>query len=384
MQIPLILKTPRAAMTAVFVAFGAAVGAQAGSMPVIVRAAGVDSFALGLAIAVSTVGSIMVMSCGGMIARHFSSRAVLLASLPSFGLLSLALLTSSSPLWFFVAFFLIGINFGLTDIFMNAEAAAVEHDMGKPIFSAFHGSVSLGMPAFAILSSFLSVQVGSWATGLCVCAMFALAWVMVRRIIPARALASGKGAHMATLPNKTPLFLLGLAAGLIMAGEIAAILWSARLLDEQAPELAAIAGLGAAFHGLCNASLRLPGDALRARFGELPLMMASLCVAMLGFAALGLSPSFAFSVAAFALVGLGTAVLIPCAFALAARLAPGNRAAGMGFISTVAGLPRILGPWIFGWMAAATSISAAFGFYAAVMAVALGLIAFLHRSRRLT
>ena len=45
---------------------------------------------------------------------------------------------------------------------------------------------------------------------------------------------------MSTLPNKSPLVLLGIAAGLIIAAETAALLWSAKLLDEIAPSLAAI------------------------------------------------------------------------------------------------------------------------------------------------
>ena len=115
---------------------------------------------------------------------------------------------------------------------------------------------------------------------------------------------------------------------LIIAGETAALMWSAKLLDELAPSLAAIAGLGAAFFGICNAAVRFPGDRLRARFGDLPLMVVSLVIAICGFLVLGVSGNFAVSAAAFAAVGLGTAVLIPCIFALAARFVPANRAGG--------------------------------------------------------
>ena len=319
----------------------------------------------------------------GVIARHVSNRAILLASIPGFGVLLMALLTAASPSWFFLAYFLLGLNIGLTDIFMNAEGAAIEHDVDRPIFTAFHGSVSVGMPVFAILSSFVSVRIGPWATGLCAGAALGISWVMVYHCIPARPVASGQGSRISALRHKAPLIVLGLATGLFISGELAAILWSAKLLEEQAPGLAAVAGLGAAFYGICNAGLRLPGDRLRARFGDLPLMMGSLIVAMTGFAALGLSPNFTFSVAAFAVAGLGTAVLTPCAFALAARLVPDNRAAGISFVSAIAGVPRILGPWLFGWMAAATGISAAFGFYAGIMAMALGLIMVLRRMKQL-
>ena len=102
-------------------------------------------------------------------------------------------------------------------------------------------------------------------------------------------------------------------------------------------------------------------------------MMGSLFAAILGFAALGLSQDFGPSVAAFALVGFGTAPLIPCIFALAAGRVPENRAAAIGFVSAVAGLPRALAPWLFGWIAASVSTSFAFSLCAAVLAVAFAL-----------
>lgn len=383
MPIPAALASPRAAIMAVFAAYGSAVGALAGSMPVVTKAAGIDSMSLGLAMTGSTLASVIVMSSGGVIARNTSHRAILLAALPLFALLTFALLTSASRPVFFACYILFGIVTGLTDIFMNAEGAVIEHDMGKPIFSAFHGSVSTGLPVFAIVSSFLSTEAGPWATGLCVIFSFVIAWGMVYRLVPARPLAIGHAARIAALPNKTPLVLLGLAGGLSIAAEMAAILWSAKLLDAQAPGLAAIAGLGAAFFGICNAAIRYPGDALRARFGDLQLMMVSILVGVAGFAALGLSHSFAISVLAFALVGLGTAVLIPCVFTLAAAYVPANRAAGISFVSMIAGAPRTLAPWIFGWTASAMGISTAFGLYAGVMAVALVLIAVLRNLRNL-
>lgn len=374
---------PRAGIACVFASFGTAVGALSGSMPVVTRAAAIDSFALGLAITLSTLATVAVMSVGGIVARHTSNRTILLLSQPAFALLTLAFLSSHSPAMFFVTYILLGLAFGFTDLFMNAEGASIEHDLGKPIFTGFHAIVSAAMAVFALLSSYLSNQVGTWATGLAVILSFTLSWFMVHRFVAPRPLAFGRSARIASLPNKSPLILLGLAAGLMIAAELAAILWSAKLLDEQAPALAAIAGSGAAFYGVCTAAVRAAGDRLRARFGDLPLMMASLVVAIAGFMVLGQSKSFTLSIAAFALVGLGTAVLIPCIFALASAFVPANRAAGIGFISMIAGVPRALGPWIFGWTAAAFGISAAFGFFAGVLSVALILVTALRLRRRL-
>jgi MFS family permease len=95
---------------------------------------------------------------------------------------------------------------------------------------------------------------------------------------------------------------------------------------------------------------------------------------MAGFAILGLSTSFAVSVVAFALAGFGLSLLCPCLFNMAANQMPANRAAALGFISMIAGAPRIMAPWLFGWIAASQSTSFAFGLCTFALATAFGLV----------
>lgn len=366
--------SPRTAITAVFVSFGIAIGALAGSMPSVMRNAGIDAETFGLGLTLSTVLTVGAMSVGGQIARFASNRAVLLAVLPAFAVTLGAYLTSASPLWFFISIPVMGLCFGLTDLFMNAEAVALEHDLRRPIFMTFHGGVSAGVGVMSVAASWLSTQWGTWAVALVAAAMFGLAWIMVHGAIGPRPLAAGKAARMGTLPNKAPLMLLGIAAGLIIAAETAALLWSAKLLDEIAPSLAAIAGLGAAFFGICNAAVRFPGDRMRSLLGEMPLMFGSLIVSIAGFVALGLSNSFVVSVAAFASVGFGLALLIPTIFAMAARLVPENRAGALSFVSLLTAVPRVMAPLAFGMVAGRLGIAFAFGLVAVGLLASLGLI----------
>ena len=164
MPIPAMLSTPRAAIMAVFAAFGAAVGGLAGSIPTVTRAADVDSLALGGAITLSSLATVAVMSFGGVMARYVSGRTMLLYGLPVFAALTAALLTSRSPSAFFISYIALGFIIGPVDIFMNAEGTAIERDMKKPIFSAFHACVSSGVLVLAIVSSFLSTEVGTWVS----------------------------------------------------------------------------------------------------------------------------------------------------------------------------------------------------------------------------
>lgn len=371
MQVSAGASSTRMTLMVVFAGFGAAIGALAGSMPSVMRNAGLDAETFGLGLTASTLMTVAAMSMGGQIARIASNRQVLLSVLPLFALALLAYLMSRTPFWFFMALPLLGLCFGLTDLFMNAEAVALEHDMRRPVFMAFHGAVSAGVAMMAVATSFLSTAVGTWSVGVVVATLFAVAWVMVYRHVAPRPLAKGTAARMASLPNKAPLMLLGIAAGLIIAAETAALLWSAKLLDEVAPALAAIAGVGAAFFGLCNAAVRFPGDRMRSLAGDMPLMVASLAISIIGFAALGISTNYALSVASFAAVGFGLALLIPCIFALSARLVPANRAGALSFVSLLSAAPRILAPLAFGFAAAEFGTAFAFGLVAVGLLLAL-------------
>jgi MFS family permease len=167
------------------------------------------------------------------------------------------------------------------------------------------------------------------------------------------------------------LVLIGVTAGFVISCEIAALMWSSELLAQSAPQLAAIAGLGAAFFGLSNALLRFPGDWLRTHVSETALMSVLMIVAAVGFAGLGLFEGFASNVAFFALVGLGVAILCPILFAMAGRETPHNRAAALSVAMLVAGIPRIVMPTVIGAIAEIYSTRAAFGLCAVALICAL-------------
>ncbi len=369
------LRTPRAALMMVFSAFGATVGCWVGSIPQVMAAAGIDSFNLGIALTLSSLAGVIAMALGGIIGRRFSNRAVMLAIIPVLALNIVLLLVAASPWIFFASLTAFGATLGFLDMAMNAEASAIEHDLGRPIFTTFHAFVSIAIALLAIASSFMSAMVAPFATSCLGVVILAIAWVMVHDLVPHRLIATGKAGGLSNLPSKLPLVLIGMAVGLVVTAETSTLFWSAKLLNEQAPALASIAGLGIAFYGSCNALIRFMGDSLRAKFNDMPLMLASLALATVGFATLGLSGSFAVNVIAFALVGFGLAILFPCLFNMAAAQVPANRGASLGFVSLIAGPPRVLAPWAFGWIATGHSMSFAFGLCALLLAVAFALVA---------
>jgi hypothetical protein len=87
------------------------------------------------------------------------------------------------------------------------------------------------------------------------------------RPAPAPVGASGRSG----LSFAPALIALGVVIGVSIAAELAASLWSTLLLREEAPKLAAISGVGAAFFSACQAALRFNADAtgfVSATFGS--------------------------------------------------------------------------------------------------------------------
>jgi MFS family permease len=365
------LASPRAAIMAVFAAFGAIVGVFSGSVPQMMAGANLTNTSYGLAITLMTATTVASMGIAGALAARYSHRRLLLVVLPLAWAAYAGMLTSTSPQDFFILAALSGVIMGILDVIMNAEGGAIEIDLKRPVYTTFHGSVSLSLACFAIISSVLSTEIGTWASICTASIAVIIAMILVYKFLPPRTLPIKNPDNDDTRHFTKPLILIGIAAGLIIACEICALFWSSKLLADTAPQLAAISGIGAAFFGLCNASLRFFGDRLRARFDEKKLMISTLSLAILGFGGLGLTSGFAANVFFFALTGLGVSLLCPCLYAMSSRETPKNRAAGLSASMLVAGVPRIIAPTAFGTMAQNYSTSAAFGACALVLLVAM-------------
>ena len=358
---------------ATFAAFGSVVGTVSGSAPQLIAQHGLDNAIYGLGITLMSAATVGSMGISGTLARYFSHRALLLTILPVLFVSLWFLLAEGSIAEFFVFSVVYGIACGVTDVIMNAEAGAIEQALGKRIYVIFHGMGSSFVAIFAILSSVLSVSYGTQvsvaATALPVIVAMALVFMNIRRSKPEPLPAVQEKKIFAAFTPR--LVLIGISAGFVISCEIAALMWSSELLAQSAPQLAAIAGLGAAFFGLSNALLRFPGDWLRTHFNETSLMSVLILVAAVGFTGLALSEGFVANVAFFALVGMGVAILCPCLFAMAGRETPHNRAAGLSVAMLVAGVPRIVMPTVIGAIAEIYSTRVAFGLCAVALICAL-------------
>jgi hypothetical protein len=372
-----------------FFAFGIGSGLWGGASGAILIRVGVDAATFGVLLTVYIGAYLIAMSAGGAVAHRFGVDRALSVSAILLGAALCALLDASSEAWIAIALIVAGFLGGVVDLLMNAEGARIERRLGRPILARLHAAASAGMALGAILGSLIAASAAPWAAGILAALGLALAGVAHHRAaridFPAPAPVGAWGRR--ALSFAPALIGLGLVLGMSIAAELAASLWSTLLLREEAPKLAAISGLGAAFFSGCQAALRFNADAIRLRVSDLRIIVASFVIAALGFALVSVQAGFAASVAGFALIGVGTGPIVPCGFALAARQSAAGPAVGLASASLFSALSRLPAPLMTGAIAQALSLPVAFGAFAltlAVTAAATGIIAFTTRAQRRT
>ncbi len=376
------LASPRATVILVFVAFGTVVGSHVGALPVIVKSAGVDPEFFGRTQSFAMLAALFAMMAGGMLSRHYSHRVVMLTALPICLAGLVYALAVGSPSTYLLSNLILASSLSFLDLNMNAEGSEIEEEIKRPVFNTYHAGVSLGFAASAIASSYLSVNVSVMVPAIVATVLVLWAIYEVWRNIPDRVSHNKTEAPSKTGLPRLQLSLIGLTIGFSNAAEITAMMWAGQLLAELKPELLAYSGLGAAFFGLCGGAMRLWGDQLRQRFGDLRVVTTGLAVATVGFAVIGLQPSFAIAVVAFAAVGGGLGFVFPYLFALAGKQAVDQRAAAMGFASAISGGPRFVMPWLLGIAATWYSISTVFALSAVLTLATLLMIVFVLEQKR--
>jgi hypothetical protein len=376
-----------AAVAAVFFALGVGVGLWGGASGAILIRSGVDASTFGVLLTVYTGAYLIAMSAGGALAHRFGVDEALSVSAIIFGATLCALLNASSQAWVAIALIASGFLGGVVDVLMNAEGARIERGLGRPILARLHAAASAGMAIGAILGSLIAAGPAPWAAGVVAALTLAGAGLAYHRAArtdrppPAAVGASGRRG----LSFAPALIGLGVVVGVSIAAELAASVWSTLLLRDEAPKLAAISGLGAAFFSTCQAALRFNADAIRLRVSDLRIIIASFAIAAAGFALVSIQAGFAASVAGFALIGVGTGPIVPCGFALAARQSAQGPAVGLASASLFSALSRLPAPLATGAIAQRVSLPAAFAAFAmalAATAAAALIIASVRRARR--
>lgn len=353
----------------VFFCNGAGFASWVSRIPAVREGLALSEGELGTALLAMAAGALISFPLAGRAIGQYGARQVTWAAAALFFVML------PQPMWvglyasLLIVLFVLGAGNGAMDVAMNAVAVEVEAACGKPIMSSLHGLWSVGGLAGAALGG-AAAHVGlspGLHLSLAALVLGSTAWAALR-MLPrhepdaARAAAhalqaapTGQAGRRWGLPAR-PLLGLGAVVFCSFLIEGAMADWSAVLLKDRLGTSAAVAALGYAAFSLTMTVMRLGGDPLAARWGAVPLLRGFNLAAAAAMAAALATAHVGGTLAAFALCGLGVALVVPTVFRAAARfdgLRPGS---GIATMAAFGYSGFLLGPPVIGWLAQLTDL----------------------------
>lgn len=351
-------------------------------IPDIKTALSLTDGALGLALLAMPLGTLIGFSIAGKIIESTGLRAACRIFLPIWALLFIGPGLAQTFSQLVITLVISGIAVGMIETAMNTEAARIEKASGKRLMSRCHGFWSLGTMIGALTGGALaqwgmSVQTHFLITlpVIALCGFVAATALPRLPGIPKRiALADSnhdvapanskdKSSGIFRLPARAILLLCVMPLGIMMV-EGAFIDWSAVFMrDVMSAEPLLIAITYSAF-SVVMAAVRLSGDALASRYGDLIIIRVSGIAATVGIALFALAPSVPWAFLAAALSGAGVAIVFPLAVTAAANRPGRSSADNVAALNMIAFTAFLIAPPIIGFL------SEAFGLRVALLTLA--------------
>jgi MFS family permease len=358
-----------------FVLNGVIFGVWASRIPAFVERLSLDARELGLLLLFIAVGSIVSFPIAGALSDRIGA-ATLSRWLAASCVVTLCLLPLAPHAWVLGVFLcLYGAAMGSLDVAMNAWAAEVERKMERSVMSSFHAMFSVGGGVGSV-SGYAAVELGltpTWHFWLAGIAVGAASLVMAS--IPWPSTKTGRTGHGSVFAiPKGALALVGLIAFCSSIGEGGLADWSAIFLKTVIGVSEAQAALGFAVFSATMVAMRLSGDWIIRRLGPVPTARLSGLTGMCGALLAVFGGGLLSALAGFALMGIGFATIIPLAFSRAANdpvMSPGRAIAS---VATFGYGGFLIGPPMIGFIAAQTSLAAAFGIIA-ILSAAIAVLA---------
>lgn len=341
----------RAGVSIVFAVCGAGFATWAARVPAAQQQLNLSPGQLAIGLFGLAAGSVAALLVAGPLVTTIGSRwgsslgaLVLCAGLP--------LAASAPDLPLFVgALAILGVGNSLLDVSMNAHAARVEAEYGRPIFASFHAFWNVG----GLVGS--GVAAGMAASGVPISVHFTAAAVVLALIAAAAVLGgfltgpdTGQGDGAFALPSRR-LIPLGVIAfcGFVAEGTVND--WSAVLLTTTTNAPPAVASLGYFAFSIAMIAVRLVVDRAAVRTGPVLITRVSAGLTVCGFVLAATARSPTTGVVAFAIIGIGVSAIVPLARSSAAGKQPEAPGRAIAAVATCGYLGFLVGPILVGALA---------------------------------
>ena len=338
----------RSAVSVAFLAFGIVGGSFVPRLPALRDHLHLTDAQVGYALVFFAVGAVAGATAARFVLAR-GARSFVRAGTPA---LCVALVTpglAGNLAELMGGFLLIGVCSGLLDVLENAQGAELERLAARPLINGFHAFWSLGAiigSVVAGLAAYFGIAPLAQFAAAAVIVAAATAWFL-RELPDTRSGAAGAtpaGARRLWLRGAVVAVAAMAFSGFIVEGGSAD--WSALYLRDLSHVNAGIAAAGYAAFSLAAMLTRFRADLLTARTSPVVVARLGAVVAACGLALAISYPALAGAATGFALVGVGTAVILPLAFAAGANLGASGTALAVVMTSGYAG--SIVGPAIIG------------------------------------
>ena len=313
---------------------------------------------LGLLLLCVGGGLLSTAPYAGLLAARFGCRRMIWIACAGVCFCLPLLAAAMTPPLLALGLLIFGASLSLLDIAMNIQAVIVEQAAARPLMSGFHGLFSAGgMAGAAGVSLLLWAGLAPLpAMGCVIAIIFGLMAVSGRHLLP----YGSTGAAPAFVWPRGIVLFIGMLCFILFLTEGAMLDWSAVFLAAVRHVEPSRSGLGYAVFSVAMTSGRLTGDHLVRRAGARLVLMAGPLCAALGLVLAVAVPSALASFLCFGLIGLGAANAVPVLYSILGRQTamPANLA--VSAVATLGYTGILAGPAAIGFIAHATSLSAAF------------------------
>jgi MFS family permease len=327
--------------------------------PALVDKLHLDPRGVGIVVLFWGSGALVTMQFTQRLVARFGTKSVLRVAGPASTVTLAPVGFAPSFAWLLAASVLFGMAFGVLDIAMNTQAAALERAYDRHLMNGMHAGWSVGAVLGGVAGSLTAAAGLSFGQSVVGAAAVAtpLAIALGPTYLPARAEAHDAPAATGRLPG-IAYFVGGIAfAAFMVEGSVAD--WSGIHMTDDLHASQSLAALAYPGFELGALGGRLVGDRVRAAIGTRTLVslsgVATACAVKLTITA----TSAWVGLVGYYLIGVAVCAVGPVAFSLAGDIDPRRAAASIALAGTLGYSGMLLGPVVIGLLANAATVPVA-------------------------
>ncbi|TWP35569.1 MFS transporter [Leekyejoonella antrihumi] len=338
------------AVTAAFVANGAAVGVMGGLIPTLTLRMHTNAQGIGLLLVCYGVSAIVGINIGGRVSDARGATRPIQAGLVVMAVGTVLVSFATSLPTGLLLGLVYGLGNGLTDVSMNAMAVQVEQARPRPLMSRFHASFSIGTLGGAgvvlVLGALLPTRAALTIAGLALAAVvLVVAAVAVQRYAVQTATVDHVQQDGRRVAIPRAAWILAVMAICFGITEGTATDWSSVQVTDVAHVSTATGAWGLACVSAFMVVVRLLGDLIVHRIGRRAVVRWGGALAVVGYLVGVVVHTMPLLLLGWCIVGAGVALVAPQIYGLAGQAGGGRT---LSVVVTTGYTAFLVGPGIMG------------------------------------